>query len=97
MDHSQSLDGTFSKADFLLLLLNCFQTVYFKTIVLGFFGGSVVKNFLAHVGDSGSIPGLGRSPGEGSDNPLQCSCLGNPMDRGAWWATVVGLQTVVHN
>ena len=39
-------------------------------------------------GDAGSIPGLGRSPGEGNDNPLQYSYLENPMDRGAWWATV---------
>ena len=39
-------------------------------------------------GDSGSIPGLGRSSGEGNDNPLQYSCLENPMNRGAWWATV---------
>ena len=39
-------------------------------------------------GDTGSIPGLGRSPGEGQGNPLQYSCLDNPMDRGAWWATV---------
>ena len=38
-------------------------------------------------GDTGLIPGSGRSPGEGNGNPLQCSCLGNPMDRGAWWAT----------
>ena len=37
------------------------------------------------------IPGLGRSPGEGNGNPLQCSCLENPMDRGAWWATVHGV------
>ena len=42
-------------------------------------------------GDPGSIPGLGRSPGEGNGNPRQCSCLGNPMDRGAWWATVHGV------
>ena len=38
----------------------------------------------------GSVPGSGRSPGEGNGNPLQSSCLGNPMDRGAWWATVLG-------
>ena len=42
-------------------------------------------------GDAGSIPGLGRSPGEGNGNPLQYSCLGNPIDRGAWWATVHGV------
>ena len=42
-------------------------------------------------GDLGSIPGLGRSPGEGNGNPLQYSCLENPMDRGAWWATVHGV------
>ena len=41
--------------------------------------------------DSGSIPGSGRSPGEGNGNPLQYSCLENPMDRGAWWATVHGV------
>ena len=40
------------------------------------------------IGDSGSIPGLGKSSGEGNGNPLQYSCLKNPMDRGAWWATV---------
>jgi len=41
--------------------------------------------------DLGSIPGLGRSPGEGNGNPFQYSCLGNTMDRGAWWATVHGV------
>ena len=51
-------------------------------------GGSVVKNLIAIAGDLGSMPGLGRSPGEGNVNPFQYSCLGNPMDRGAWWATV---------
>ena len=49
---------------------------------------SVVKNLLDNAGDVGSIPGSGRSPGEGNGNPLQYSCLGNPMDKGAWWATV---------
>ena len=44
-----------------------------------------------NVGDPGSIPGSGRSPGEGNGNPLQYSCLENPMDRGAWWATVHGV------
>ena len=54
-------------------------------------GGSVVKNLLANAGDMGLIPGLGRSPGEGNGNPLQYSCLGNPMDSGAWRATVHGV------
>ena len=49
----------------------------------------MVKNLLA--GDVGSIPGLGRSSGRGHGNPLQCSCLENPMDKGAWWATVHGV------
>ena len=44
-----------------------------------------------NAGDLGSIPGLGRSPGEGNGNPLQCSCLENSMDGGAWWATVHGV------
>ena len=44
-----------------------------------------------NVGDLGSIPGLGRSPGEGNDNPLQYPCLENPIDGGAWWATVHGV------
>ena len=48
----------------------------------------MVKNLPAHAGDVGLIPGLGRTPGEGSGNPLQYFCLGNPMDKGAWWATV---------
>ena len=57
---------------------------------MGFPGGLVVKNSPANAGDMGLIPGLGRSPGEGNGNPLQYSCLGNLMDRGAWWATVHG-------
>ena len=48
----------------------------------------MVKNLPANAGDSGSIPELGRSPGEGNDNQLQYSCLGNPTDRGAWQAMV---------
>ena len=53
----------------------------------------VVRNLIDNAGDirgTGLIPGLGRSPGGGHSNPLQCSCLGNPMDRGAWWAIVDG-------
>ena len=55
---------------------------------MGFPGGSVVKNSSANAGDSSSVPGSGRFPGEGNSNPLQYSCLGNPMDREAWLATV---------
>jgi len=47
-----------------------------------------VKESACNTEDTGLIPGWGRSPGEGNRNPLQYSCLGNPMDRGAWWATV---------
>ena len=54
-------------------------------------GGSEVKASACNVGDLGSIPGSGRSPGEGNGNLLQSSCLENPMDRGAWWATVHGV------
>ena len=54
-------------------------------------GGSVVKNLTANVGDMGSIPGLGRSPGEGNDNPLQYSCLGNPTYRRDCQAAVHGV------
>ena len=51
----------------------------------------MVKNLPANAGDKGSITGLGRSPGGGLGNPLQYSCLENPMDRGAWWPTVHGV------
>jgi len=54
-------------------------------------GGSDGKETTCNTGDLGSIPGLGRSPGEGNGNPLQYSCLGNPMDRGASQATVHGV------
>ena len=59
--------------------------------LLGFPGGSEVKASASNVGDPGWIPGSGRSPGEGNGNPLQYSCLENPMDRGAWQATVHGV------
>ena len=61
----------------------------------GFPGGSVVKNLPANagdIGDEGSIPGPGRSSGRGDGNPVQYSCLGNPVDRGAWRATVHGVS-----
>ena len=55
----------------------------------GFPDGSVIKDPPTSAGDMGLIPGSGRSPGEGNGNSLQYSCLGNPMDRGAWQAPVV--------
>ena len=58
---------------------------------MGFPGGSEVKASACDAGDPGSIPGLGRSPGEGNGNPLQYSCLENPMDGGVWRATVNGV------
>ena len=57
----------------------------------GFPGGSEVKASACNAGDLGSIPGSGRSPGEESGNPLQYSCLENPTDGEAWWATVHGV------
>ena len=60
-------------------------------VTYGFPGGSVIKNPPANAGDAGSIPRSGRSPGGGNGNPLQYSCLGSPMDRGVWWATVHGV------
>ena len=65
--------------------------------VLDFPGGSDGKVSVYNAGDPGSIPGLGRSPGEGNGNPLQYYCLENPTDRGAWQATVMGSQRVGHN
>ena len=58
---------------------------------LGFPGDSAVKNPPARADDTGSIAGWTRSPGEGNSNPLQDSCLGNPMDRGDWYTTVHGV------
>ena len=57
----------------------------------GFPGGSVVKNLPADTEDAGLIAGSGRSSGEGNGYPLRYSCLGNPMDRGAWWVTIHGV------
>ena len=64
---------------------------HFCRSYLGFSGGSVAKNLPANLGHAVSIPGSGRSPGGGNGNPLQYSCLENPMDRGARQATVHGV------
>ena len=58
---------------------------------MDFPGGAVVKNLPAYAGDEGLIPRSEKSPRIRNDNPLQCSCLGNPMDRGDWQATVHGV------
>ena len=58
---------------------------------MGFPGGSDGKASVCNAGDPGSIPGSGRSPGEGNGSPLRYSCLENPTDGGAWWATVHGV------
>ena len=60
-------------------------------LIMGFPGGSVVKNLPGNSGDIGLIPGLGGSPGKENGNPLQYSCLGDPMDRGGWQATFHGV------
>ena len=83
--------------DIILLLdevtkLNCtkFYLIGF-TKIKGFPGGSDGKASACNVGDAGSISGSGRSPGEGNGNPLQHTCLENPMDGGAWWAAFCGV------
>ena len=63
-----------------------------KNVCLGFPGDSDGKESACNVGDLGSIPGSGRSPGEGNGYPLQYSGLGNPMDIGAWWASAHGVS-----
>ena len=65
-------------------------------MVPGFPCSSVGKESACNAGDQDSIPGSGRSPGEGNGNPLQYSCLENPMDRGDWQATVYGVARVGH-
>ena len=62
-----------------------------QAAALGFSGSPVYKESACNAGDLGSIPGMGRYPGEGNGYPLQYSCLENPMDRGAWWATDHGV------
>ena len=57
----------------------------------------VVKDLPANVGDEGSSPRSGRSPGGGYGNPLQYSCLEDPMDKGAWWAIIIASQRIGHN
>ena len=72
-------------------LQNVWQFLKKLKLKVGFPGGSDGKASAYNAGDPGSIPGSGRSPGEGNGNPLQYSCLENPVDGGAWLATVHGV------
>ena len=76
------------RAEGLPLLSPAWQVYWDVIDIQGFPGGSVVRNPPASVGDVGFIPASGGCPGEGNGNPLQYSCLENPMDKGAWLATV---------
>ena len=71
-------------------------TLKWKGIIQRLSHSSVSKESACNAGDLGSISGLGRYPGEGNGNPLQYSCLENPMDRGTWWAAVHGVARVGH-
>ena len=73
-----------------MVTLICLEIDYGCFCIMGFPGGSVVKNLPTKARNVGLIPGLGRSPGEGNGNPLQYPCLENPI-RGIWWATVHGV------
>ena len=73
------------------------QNKVFPPMYSSFPGGSVGKESACNAGDTGLIRGLGRRPGEGNGNPLQYSCLRNPMARGVWWATVHEVTRVRHN
>ena len=87
------------KIDFELIFLKCVKSVsrlfFFFCMQISSLIAQSVKSLTA--GDLGSILGLGRSPGQGNGNPLQCSCLENPMERGAWQTTVYGVTRVRHN
>ena len=88
----QNLQGSPAIYNFLLELkerqVRCLRVTVFWSV--GFPRGSVSKESACNSGDPGLIPGSGRFPGEENGNPLQCSCLGNPVDIGAWQATVHG-------
>ena len=87
---------------FHFISLNCYIWLHILILYLtlyfidsgGFPGGSVSKESSCNAGDSGAIPGSGRSPEDRNDNPHQYACLGNPVDRGAWWVTVHGIARV---
>ena len=72
--------------------MDCILDYVIDLLLMGFPGGSDGKESACNAGYPGSIPGLGRAPGEGNGNPLRYSCLENSRDRVAWWATVHGSQ-----
>ena len=74
-----------------MIIVSVLNSYALISLPLGFPGGSEVKASACNAADLGLIPGLGRSPWEGNGTPLQYSCLENPMDGGAWWATVHGV------
>ena len=74
----------------------CMKHRGFTYVMMGFPGGSDGKESACNTGDLGSIPGLARSSGEGNGNPLQYSCLENPMDGGAWQAPIPGVTFCFH-
>ena len=74
-----------------------YEIKIFVNATQDFPGGSVVKNLPANAQDAGSVSQFRRSPGEGNSNTLEYTCLGNPMDRGAWRATVFGVTKVGHD
>ena len=83
-------------ASFYMTVSRCIHILYLWSPKAYFPHSSVNKESACNAGDPGSIPGSGRSPGEGNGNPLQYSCLRNPIDRGAWQATVHGVKRVGH-
>ena len=76
---------------FFLFLLKLFLQISALCVCRGFAGDSDDKESACSAGDPGSIPGSGRSPGEGNGNPFQYFCLENSMDRGVWWVTIHGV------
>ena len=79
------------------LTCNIFSDISVSISIMDFPGGSLVDNPPANAGDTGSIPGSGRSLREGNGNPLQYSCLGNSMNKVAWWAIVHGITKELGN
>ena len=86
--HFESCHSKISNSHTVRWLHDVYVNMYWSSLRMDLKPGSEVKESARNVGDMGLIPGLGRSPGEENGNPLQYSCLENPMDRGAWWATV---------